>query len=224
MAAGRRKSLIEKIADFFFPPKCPFCQRLLDSGEELMCTECMKTLPYAQAKPKDIPFVSKAAAPLYYEGKARSALLRYKFGGKSAYSRAFAELIAEEIKQTMYGSYDVITWVPLSRARLRKRGYSQTYLLASGAARILGDRTERLLIKQKNIRAQSSLKDDAQRRANTLGAYAVAPGVNVSGMRILLIDDVLTTGATMSECAKTLLLNGAQEVMCVALCRRKRSK
>ena len=162
-------------------------------------------------------FFSECVSALYYEGAVKEAILRYKFGGAEAYAPAFGELVAERIYQDLDGKYDILSWVPLAPDHLRRRGYDQAYLIAKNA----GDRLCRpvvpVLKKKRNVRAQSGTKTKDQRRANIAGAYTVPDPAAVTGKRVLLIDDIVTTGSTLSECAKMLLMAGAEDVMCATL-------
>ena len=119
------------------------------------------------------------------------------------------------------GRWDLITWVPLADQRRRERGYDQAFLLASAAALELGEVAVETLRKGRNTEAQSGLDDDAARRANVLGAYTAVDAELVEGKRVLLIDDVITTGATISECARILRTVGAREVVCATLARAR---
>ena len=114
------------------------------------------------------------------------------------------------------GDFDCITWAPVSSLRKLRRGYDQSELIASTVAKELGLPVKRLLKKRRNTRAQSTLTKE-QRRANVLGAYVCVNKDAVCGKRVLLIDDVFTTGATAQECAKVLLTAGAKSVACAAV-------
>ena len=113
--------------------------------------------------------------------------------------------------------FDMLTWVPVSRLRKLRRGYDQVELLAKAVGRELGLSPVPTLKKIRNNRPQSRLKDPAARRANVLGAYRLLEGAAVKGQRVLLLDDILTTGATAGECARVLLSAGAKEVHCAAV-------
>jgi predicted amidophosphoribosyltransferase len=112
--------------------------------------------------------------------------------------------------------------VPLSLLRLRKRGYSQSRLLAQAVAKELGLPLERLLRKRTHRPAQSGLRDAAARRANVSGAFAPCRGAEIEGKTVLLIDDVITSGATLSECSRVLLTAGAERVLCATLCKARK--
>ena len=136
--------------------------------------------------------------------------------------RYMAEIAAEHFS----GQFDAVTFVPVSEKRLRQRGYDQARLLAESACRLWDTRPRRLLRKTVHNPAQSGLKEPAARRANVLGVYEMRPGAEVSGRRVLLIDDVCTTGATLTECSKVLREAGADAVVCacVAHARRERDR
>ena len=217
---------IHQLLDLFFPPKCPFCGKVLDHAD--ICPACEKALPWTEegAGLRELPGGLQCAAPLWYEGKVREGLLRFKFQGARAAAGPLGELVARCAAERFSGAFDVVTWVPVSRRRLRSRGYDQARLLAESACRLWEVRPEQLLQKITDNPAQSGLTEEAARRANVLGVYEAAEPERIQGYRILLVDDICTTGATLAECARTLRDAGAADVMCVcaALARRPEKK
>ena len=214
------------LLDLLFPPRCVFCSRLLHRGEEGICPRCQQELPWALGAEAEQTgeFFSLCASPLWYQDQVRASFHRYKFKGVRGYSRTYGRLVAQCVQDHLAGRYDLITWVPLSRARLRQRGYDQAMLLASAAALELDDVAAETLCKVRDTEAQSGLgKNDASRRANVLSAYQVTDPALVEGRRVLLIDDIVTTGSTLSECARVLRTAGATDVVCAALARSRRS-
>ncbi|MBQ2634909.1 MAG: ComF family protein [Oscillospiraceae bacterium] len=212
--------LISGLLDLLFPPKCAFCRRLVKSDKNLLCPACRANLPYTEdggAQHGD--FFRLCVSALYYEDRVREALLRYKFQGSSGYAGTFGRLLADCIRANLRGQYDLISWVPLSRERLRERGYDQAMLLAQAAALELQDVAVSTLDKVRNAEKQSGVGSAEKRRANISGAYRVADAELIQGRRILLIDDIVTTGATLSECARTLLEGGASQVVCATVAR-----
>ena len=209
--------IIDFLLELFYPSRCAFCGKCVKSGEG-MCIQCEKLLPYTGENNRKQHFanVELCVSPLYYEGAVRKALLRYKFAGAASYSRIFAKISAKCIDETQI-SCDIITWVSLSRKRRRRRGYDQAQLLAESAAKELGLPCEGLLKKTRDNPAQSSLKDAAARKANVIGIYdAIHPEI-IDGASILLVDDILTTGATLRECVRVLRDAGAARVLCATL-------
>ena len=202
------------LLDLLFPPKCPVCRRLLDSGEGLLCPKCQRDLPWTEGAPgeKSVEFLDACVGPLWYEGDVRHSHHRYKFSGVQAYAGPYSLLMSQCAADRLDEEFDVVCWTPLSRKRLRRRGYDQSQLLAVEVAGRLGLPVEPLLDKIRDTPAQSGQRDAAARRANVLGAYRVKTGKQPAGKRILLVDDVVTTGATLSECARVLRTAGAARV------------
>ncbi len=212
---------LSNILDLFFPPKCVFCAKVLEAGTPCICNSCQNGLPYI--KGADIRqkgrFFDECVSPLRYEGKVRSSILRFKFKGAVSYADCYGKLLADCIRDNLSGRYDLITWVPLSSRRARSRGYDQAMLLALAAALELDDVAVETLIKTSHIPAQSTIEDGEARRANVSGVFEIKDVELISGKRVLLIDDIITTGATLSESARILLQNGAESVICATLAR-----
>ena len=211
------------LLDLLFPPKCVFCGRLLERGQKELCPRCQSELPWLEgaAAEQTGEFFSLCVTPLRYEDKVRDSIRRYKFKGRQGYHKAYGRLVAQCVHDHLAGRYDLVTWVPLSDKRRRERGYDQAFLLASAAALELGDVAVETLRKTRHNPAQSGIEGAAQRRANVLGAYLPVDPELVAGKRVLLVDDVVTTGATLSECARVLRSMGAADVVCAALARAR---
>ena len=213
------KKLLNWLLDLLYPPRCPFCRRFLTENETGLCRFCRKKYENRTIR-RELKNISECVAPFSYEGEVRESLLRYKFHGVTAYGPAYAEFIAKAIDESGI-SCDSMTWVPLSRRRLRKRGYDQAQILAEETAKRLGLPCERLLMKRVNTRPQSGLDSAEARLKNAKGAYACIDPQKLMGRRILLIDDIVTTGATLSECALTLKNAGCAEVFAAAAASRQ---
>ena len=211
--------LCSPLLDLLFPPKCPFCGRLLEKGQTLLCPDCQRDLPWTQGKAGERKgeFFEVCAAPLWYRDTVRESHHRFKFSGVRAYTRPYVTLMAQCVNDHLEGRFDVLTWAPVSWWRRYRRGYDQAQLLAEGLAAELDMPCQPLLRKKRHTNPQSSLKGESERRANVLGAYAVLCPEQVQGKRVLLVDDVMTSGATLSECARMLLTAGAKQVVCVTL-------
>lgn len=206
----------QELLDLLFPPKCPFCGKLLEKGA-LLCPECQRELPWltGEEASAQVELVKDCVCALRYQDRVRQAIHGYKFHGRSAGSGAFGRLIAQAVTDRGI-SADVVSWPSLSPKRLRQRGYDQARLLAVEVGRALELPVLRTLDKEERP-AQSGLEGEAERRANLLGAYTAHDPEGFRGKRVLLVDDVLTTGATLSECAGTLLRSGAEAVFGAAL-------
>lgn len=208
--------LFQKLMQLLFPPKCVLCRKLLTDDETDLCGQCRADTPEISDTKRKLPYLAKWTGLWYYEGSVRASILRYKFRGSRSYSQSYGRLLAMKLLQEDI-SFDILTWAPISRRRKRSRGYDQVELIASAVAKELGVAPVSTLKKIRHNRPQSKLKDAAARRANVLGVYQVTDPGQIAGKRILLLDDILTTGATVSECARTLLTAGAKEVICATV-------
>lgn len=208
--------MIGRLLEWLFPRKCILCREILAKDETDLCRECRVDEPAYRYGKKKVQHVSDLTAVWMYEGTVRKSLHRYKFGKARHYAAPYGRLLAMRIQRDL-PEFDVITWVPVSAKRLRKRGYDQVELLARAVGPELGIEAVKLLDKFRDNRANSSLKTPAERRANVLGVYRAVDPARIRGKRVLLLDDILTTGATASECARILLTAGAEEVLFAAV-------
>lgn len=211
------------LMDLLFPRKCPFCAKILE-GEALLCGSCQSTLPWlmGQARERQVDFAAVCLSPLAYTGGVRDSIHRYKFPGNPGYARCYGLLVAQCVEDQWPHPLDQVTWVPVSWRRREKRGFDQGKQLAAETAGALKLPLTHTLVKRRHTPQQSRLTETAQRRANVLGAYAVRPEAEVEGKRLLLIDDVVTSGATLSECARILMQAGAREVVCATLAQARK--
>lgn len=212
-------ALTTALLDLVFPPCCPCCQRIMNHSRMLACPRCFNDLtwlPEAETlQGKDVPCVAAG----WYQGNLRKIIHTYKFEGQRQLAAPLALHLAPQVRQHYGEAFDLITWVPVSSKTLKARGYDQSQLLAQTLAAELGRTAVPLLQKQRHTPAQSSLASPASRRSNIAGAFAPIDASLVAGQRILLVDDVTTTGATLKEISRILRRAGADRVMCAALCR-----
>ncbi|MEM5770133.1 MAG: ComF family protein [Bacillota bacterium] len=207
------------VLDLLFPPKCPFCQKILEDPARLLCPSCQSSLPWLSggAAERKVDFSDGCFSPLAYRDVVPEAIHRYKFSRIQAYGVPFGALLAQCVRENLDELPDGLTWAPLSRSRLRERGFDQAELLARAAGKALSVPVFPTLCKAKHTKPQSELGEAGERRANALGAYTLLPGTDVQGKRLVLVDDVVTSGATLSECARVLRQSGAARVWCAAL-------
>ncbi len=204
----------DSLLNFFFPRKCPFCGR--PAGKALLCDQCAKSLPRCEKIRQGADF-GRCAAPLYYEDAVRKAILDYKFHGKLGGLDCFGRMMAETAAERYSGEFDAVTWVPVSKRRLKKRGFDQARYLTASLCVDWHVAPLETLRKVADNPAQSGIDDPAERRANVLGAYEAVSPERFAGKRLLLVDDICTTGATLAECARVLKASGAADVMCLTL-------
>lgn len=205
------------LGQLLFPPKCLLCRRLLKENELDLCHDCRIHTDTCENFRKKLPFIDSWAAVWYYEDTVRHSLLRYKFRGARGYAQGYGRLLAMKLQTSHPDGFDLLTWVPISPLRKLQRGYDQVELIANAVGQELGLKPVVLLRKIRHNRPQSRIVGDAKRRANVLGAYQVENESLLQGKRILLLDDIITTGATAGECARILLTAGAKEVHCGAM-------
>lgn len=202
--------LIESILDLVFPPTCEICGKVGD----FLCDNCSKVLKEYRIESieKDKIFVYK------YRGLIRELILKYKFREKAYLSSLFSELLLKNKRICkIIKSYDIIIAVPLNKRRKLERGYNQSYLILKEMAKRMDfNLQENILKKIKNIKPQSG-KGYKQRHEDIKGVYIVENINKVTGKKVLIFDDVYTTGSTMQECKKVLLKAGAKRVTIFAL-------
>lgn len=193
-------AIFEKFISMFYPARCPLCGRLAAPGAEL-CENCSENLPRARLRTNGF-FI----APFYYEGPVKAAIIRLKFRGDRSPAPFFARAAAQKLRDSGERRFDFVTAVPLSRREMKKRGYNQSEIVARLLARELSLPYRAALKKIRDIPPQRTLSA-AQRRENILGAFA-AEG-DAAGRRILVVDDITTTGSTLAECVRVLKAAGA---------------
>ncbi len=213
------EGIIRFTVDLLFPPRCAFCGEIIPPGTQV-CRECAK-----DASPSGTVRMLSACngkrsvrcAALYpYEGKARESLLRYKFHGEAQSGKYYAAKLAGLVKLVFPGTaFTLVTWVPLSEKRKKERGYDQAERLARPLAEALGVPCAPCLRKAGENRVQHLLRRE-ERAGNVRGVYLPDGKNPAAGQTVLLVDDIVTTGATLAECAEVLLCAGAADVFCAA--------
>ena len=198
--------------NLIFPKKCLLCEKILSKEELDLCHTCREDTEFFPEVKNTLSFVAGWTAMWYYKENVRHGILRYKFYGKRSYANGYARLLGMKLLREDRADFDVMTWIPISEKRRRKRGFDQVELLAQHLGVELGIKPQPLLKKIRDNPAQSGIVGQAERRANVLGVYQVVDPEAVRGKRVLLLDDIVTTGATAGECARVLLTAGAKEV------------
>ncbi len=211
-----------KLLDLLFPPRCIFCRTVLPSPAPAVCDHCQKSILLTGSPPHKAKgaFYKCVYSALWYDGNVRKCLHRYKFSGKSNYARPLAQILQYILPQDQ--TFDLITFVPTNPKNTKQRGFHHTGLLARELSNLTGIPCIELLHKTRNTRPMHGLHP-AQRRANILGSIAVSvPMEQIIGKRVLVVDDLITTGSTLSECARVLTEQGAAGVWGITLAQRKK--
>ena len=215
---------LDWLLDLLYPPKCVICRRLLARGERDICPDCFESLPNFEGEKPRVGGADGLSVTLFYEGAVRESFLRFKFSGRDFYADVYGNWMAGRIRDELGRGFDGVCWVPVSKKRRKSRGYDQSELLAKRVAKELSLPACAALQKHAERNPQSQLKDAALRQANASGAFSVRPDADVSGKTLLLIDDIVTTGATLSECCRMLRQAGAKHIYCAAFASPRKEK
>ncbi len=211
--------ILRGFVDLLAPPCCAACLLPItqcDGGPAGFCAGCGVLIDEAALEPS-----SQDQAACMYGGPLAEAIARFKYAGRSDLAPALSGLLLRRSREQA-GFVDVVCCVPLHRARLHERGFNQSALLAQPVARQLGVHFRpALLVRSRATPPQAGLSRERRSR-NLAGAFRVAG--QVQGLRVLLIDDVATTLATLSELRRTLLDAGAVQVRTLVLARAERAE
>lgn len=217
--------ILMKLSGWLFPDKCVLCGKVLKKEETELCHHCRVHEPQCPVSNSKYPYLNSWVALWYYEDVVRGSLLRFKFHGKRHYAETYGRMLAMKLSREERTDFDILTWVPISDKRKRKRGYDQVELIAKALAQELGVTAQPCLKKLRDNPAQSGIVGQAERRANVLGVYQTQNADLLKGKSVLLLDDIITTGATAGECARVLLTAGAKQVdLAVVAAARKHKK
>lgn len=211
-----RKKILTGLVSVFFPQRCACCGRVIVPSA-LFCPECLAALPKTVYERSAVGgFLCSAA--LLYEEPYSTALKRFKFHSKPGGLQGFAFLTAKAARERFEGKdFDAVTCVPMTRLAVFKRGYNQSEELARACAKLMALPFEPVLEKYRSNAPQRTL-NRSQRAKNVRGVFRIRKSHSVTGKRYLLIDDVITTGSTLGECARVLKTGGCSEVCCAVLC------
>lgn len=224
-------SLFKSFIDFIFPLKCAACNYYSD---KTICQKCLDKLPFIkkpicqrcgkptlyevricnQCRQRNFIFQNRSFG--HYKGNLKEIIIKYKFCHYSKLSQSLADLIIDCLPQEfLEASY--ITYVPMTRYKEKIRGYNQSKLLSIRIAKILGKNVSCLINKDIKTHSQSLLKVD-QRLTNLKGVFSPAVKNKLSGS-VLIVDDIMTTGTTLQECAKVLKKIGFTKIYTATVAR-----
>jgi len=246
-AIARLPGRIDGLLDWLYPPRCRACRgRIVGRDAEYFCSLCRQHIqlvghplcnicgrPYPdgsgddhacgiclERQPQFVAARAWACYPRADDHPLRQVVQKFKYSRKVSLGKPLGRLMARGCQDFLAAvNADVIVPVPLYPKRLRWRGFNQSVLLAREVGRAYNIQLDRfLLIRHRETAAQTQLPEEARRR-NVRGAFALNPERPVKNKRILLVDDVYTSGATVDECSRTLKRGGAKEVYVLTLAR-----
>ena len=218
------------LLDALFPMECVSC----GASGNVICDKCAANLPLLESPyckicstPGDFARCERCSAferwfdgvrtPYRYAGPIRQAILALKYGGVKAGSAQLGDLLVAYLNANPVPG-DTVVPVPMHPSRRRERGYNQAELLGRRMAeRCKLQYQENVLIRSRHAVPQASIIDPTLRSRNVAGSVALLPDCDAAGGRFILVDDVATTGSTLSECASVLKRAGAESVWCVTL-------
>lgn len=228
--------------DIFFPNRCPACGRVIGYDVRI-CGECLPKLEYLPDLPWQSFFPKEfggddapqactnladgnfdgAVGLFKYDGAAKKALLSLKYHCALGFAEFAAEQIALKLDSEMFGRTDIVTAVPMNRIKQLYRGYNQAEEFARPLAALLGRPCDfSLLAHHFSLKSQHRL-NAAERAAAAAKTYSPSPNAkSLKGKRVLICDDVLTTGSTLLNCSRLLKQLGAEKVYAAAICVAKK--
>lgn len=228
--------------DFAFPRICPSCRARSDREGRHLCAACFAGLDlhdgavcsrcgampegavgrdYLCADCRDRPpAFDLARSAAHFDGATRDMILAFKYGGATWLRDDLADLLEGCVKARFdSGAIDAVAPVPLHPSRMRKRSYNQAALLAAALAKRLGTDFRPRMLERLRATATQTRLGALRRRDNVRGAFSCAEPEWAAGRTVLVVDDVMTTGATLHECAKVLKSAGAVRVWCATVAR-----
>ncbi len=232
-------TFVKAVKSLLWPQRCIFCGELIFDNLKCTCERCLDSLPYVTDKicfrcgrGKDectcssaTLYYDKAIAPLYFENGVRKCIHDLKFRYHKEYAEPLSEYMTEMIDKYYYDEqFDFIACVPLHEKDFRKRRFNQSEELAKHISFKTGIPFKKNIITKIYRTQKQSGTREFERIGNVFGVYDVNKDEDVTGSKVLLIDDVETTGSTLSECGKMLFLAGAERVCCLSVAVTKITK
>jgi len=241
------KNPLSLLIDIIYPPRCLMCRKFspydeISSTSNYLCSDCSADLnpitnplctvcgvPFSSPKGENHlcencirkkPYYELARAPYLYSGKLKNAIQRFKYNSETHLNTSLGGLLLNFVQKIFHKLNEyIIIPVPLHKRKLRERGYNQSLLLAKSLSRNLDVRLDYLSFTRKRYTLNQAGLRRKERKTNVKNAFSVMDIKAVEDRKILLIDDVFTTGYTLNECARTLKKSGAAEVICITLAR-----
>jgi competence protein ComFC len=224
------------LLDILFPMRCSCCGKPVSNRDDCLCRNCREEIVPASGGCETCSgemvdgkctvcsdrqwYLERNIAATEYTGAMKEIIHNYKFSRRKRLYRHIAAVAVKAIDAHEAGAnFDIVTCVPMSRTKIWKRGFNQSEVIARAISRKTGRKYYRLLKEKVLSKTQRNLKYE-ERFINILDRYRVS-GKKMKGMRVLLVDDIFTTGATINECARVLLSGGASSVSALTISRAR---
>ncbi len=225
----------QMLMNFLFPSVCCFCGEIT-AYDRAVCVHCRETVSpiggvtctacgmergFCSCSERPTEY-ERCVASFYYEDLPKQGVLLLKYGETPYISRYLSAYMAKQTAARLQGTrLDMVVAVPMHRLKRRARGYNQAEMLARPLAKRLGIRFCKDVLTQFRENKSQHLQQREARAKNVAGIYRLGKSASIKGKTILLVDDILTTGATLRECARVLMSGGAKAVYCVVFCATK---
>ena len=216
-------NVLQRVLDLLWPRNCEICGRPVDREARYICADCLNRIPFV--RPEDGMYeIDDAASAVRFECETREMINGYKFRSHIWLKNDFVDWMEAASRAKFdVAAIDAVVAIPTTLGHKLNRGYNQSAMMAEALAKRLERKfLARAVTRIGHPKRQSSLSEE-ERRENVKGTFAVREPSLVRGRTILLVDDIMTTGATLSECAKTLKAAGAWRVWCLTLARSVRT-
>ncbi len=215
--------LRDMLLDLFYPPRCPVCEKYIENRRDILCDECEKNILNIEcARITGLPF-KEIWKLTRYKGGTQKIINDIKFDQKlnelSVIKKILDKVLNSNIKlKTMLETIDIATAVPLHEKREQERGFNQVELFFGEWLNQQNIPMERLLLRNRDTEHLYD-KNKQERAKEVKDAFSLTEGAEdkIKGKKILILDDIFTTGTTMSECAKVLKAGGVAEIYGIAL-------
>jgi len=226
---GVIKNYSIQFADYILPRFCPSCKSKLKIAEDTICDNCISKIQIASAERLQREFerkfmnkniISDFYSPFVFEKdkELQHAIHSLKYQNKFRVGIFLGKLLGEKIRQNKNDwEIDLIIPIPLHQLKKAERGYNQSYYIAKGLSKMLNIPASDQVVKRNKYNKSQTTKILVERKENISNAFKLRNKIKVNEKAILIIDDVITTGATISECGKILLEAGANKILAASI-------